>query len=95
MFAIGIYIASIYKHTKYNQLFKLHNSHSNNKLYILVTFRYLVVLYYQSNKAFKKVDAEKKEAELLAMKAKYGLATPGRAEREKAEGTNPGAGVGK
>lgn len=57
--------------------------------------RYLVVLYYQSNKAFKKVDAEKKEAELLAMKAKYGLATPGRAEREKAEGTNPGAGVGK
>ena len=64
-------------------------------LYILVNFRYLVVLYYQSNKAFKKVDAEKKEAELLAMKAKYGLATPGRAEREKAEGTNPGAGGGK
>ena len=31
------------------------------------------------------IDAEKKEAELLAMKAKYGLATPGRAEREKAE----------
>ena len=44
-----------------------------------------MVLYYQSNKAFKKVDAEKKEAELLAMKAKYGLATPGRAEREKTE----------
>ena len=64
-------------------------------LYIFANFRYLVVLYYQSNKAFKKVDAEKKEAELLAMKAKYGLATPGRAEREKAEGTNPGAGVGK
>ena len=40
--------------------------------------RYLVVLYYQSNKAFKKVDADKKEAELMAMKAKYGLSTPGR-----------------
>ena len=57
--------------------------------------RYLVVLYYQSNKAFKKVDAEKKEAELLAMKAKYGLATPGRAEREKSEAASSGAGVSK
>ena len=57
--------------------------------------RYLVVLYYQSNKAFKKVDAEKKEAELLAMKAKYGLATPGRAEREKSEAASTGAGVSK
>ena len=53
------------------------------------------MLYYQSNKAFKKVDAEKKEADLLAMKAKYGLATPGRAEREKAEATSSGAGVAK
>merc|ERR1712018_79011 len=26
--------------------------------------RYLVVLYYQANKAFKKIDADKKEAEL-------------------------------
>ncbi|TRY71841.1 hypothetical protein TCAL_00301 [Tigriopus californicus] len=42
--------------------------------------RYLVVLYYQANKAFKKLDAEKKEAELVAMKAKYGLNTPGRTE---------------
>ena len=40
--------------------------------------RYLVVLYYQANKAFKKLDADKKEAELMAMKAKYGLQTPGR-----------------
>ena len=40
--------------------------------------RYLVVLYYQANKAFKKLDADKKEAELEAMKAKYGLSTPGR-----------------
>ena len=40
--------------------------------------RYLVVLYYQSNKAFKKLDTDKKEAELSAMKAKYGLATPGK-----------------
>ena len=40
--------------------------------------RYLVVLYYQANKAFKKIDADKKEAELMAMKAKYGLSTPGR-----------------
>jgi pre-mRNA branch site protein p14 len=40
--------------------------------------RYLVVLYYQTNKAFKKIDVEKKEAELKAMKSKYGLQTPGR-----------------
>ena len=40
--------------------------------------RYLVVLYYQSNKAFKRMDADKKEADLAAMKTKYGLATPGR-----------------
>ena len=40
--------------------------------------RYLVVLYYQANKAFKKLDAEKKEQELMAMKAKYGLSTPGK-----------------
>merc|ERR1712029_466750 len=40
--------------------------------------RYLVVLYYQANKAFKKIDAQKKEAELAAMKAKYNLHTPGR-----------------
>eukprot|EP00095_Tigriopus_kingsejongensis_P006082 maker-scaffold712_size108441-snap-gene-0.29 protein:Tk06082 transcript:maker-scaffold712_size108441-snap-gene-0.29-mRNA-1 annotation:"pre-mrna branch site p14-like protein" len=45
--------------------------------------RYLVVLYYQANKAFKKMDAEKKEAELMAMKAKYGLSTPGRADLKK------------
>ena len=40
--------------------------------------RYLVVLYYQPNKAFKKMDADKKEAELAQMKAKYGLQTPGK-----------------
>ncbi len=44
--------------------------------------RYLVVLYYQANKAFKKVDADKKEADLAAMKAKYGLATPGREQQK-------------
>lgn len=44
--------------------------------------RYLVVLYYQPNKAFKKMDAEKKEAELQQMKAKYGLQTPGREKSE-------------
>ncbi|XP_064652358.1 splicing factor 3B subunit 6-like [Lineus longissimus] len=38
--------------------------------------RYLVVLYYQSNKAFKKIDTEKKKQELDQMKAKYGLSTP-------------------
>lgn len=42
--------------------------------------RYLVVLYYQSNKAFKKLDADKKEADLAEMKRKYGLATPGKEE---------------
>ena len=45
--------------------------------------RYLVVLYYQPNKAFKKLDAEKKEAELAAMKAKYNLQTPGREQTQK------------
>ena len=40
--------------------------------------RYLVVLYYQANKAFKKVDTDKKAEELQKMKEKYNLATPGR-----------------
>ncbi|GFN87350.1 splicing factor 3b subunit 6-like protein [Plakobranchus ocellatus] len=38
--------------------------------------RYLVVLYYQSLRAFKKTDTEKKKQELDQMKSKYGLATP-------------------
>lgn len=38
--------------------------------------RYLVVLYYQPNKAFKRLDAEKKEEQLLEMKKKYNLNTP-------------------
>ena len=40
--------------------------------------RYLVVLYYQANKAFEKMDAQKKEADLQKMKEKYNLNTPGR-----------------
>ena len=40
--------------------------------------RYLVVLYYQANKAFEKMDAAKKEADLQKMKEKYNLNTPGR-----------------
>ena len=40
--------------------------------------RYLVVLYYQANKAFEKMDAAKKEADLMKMKEKYNLNTPGR-----------------
>ncbi|XP_076040690.1 splicing factor 3b subunit 6 [Oratosquilla oratoria] len=35
--------------------------------------RYLVVLYYQANKAFKKIDADKKAAELERVKQKYGV----------------------
>jgi len=35
--------------------------------------RYLVVLYYQSNKAFLKMDKEKKRQELESMREKYGL----------------------
>jgi pre-mRNA branch site protein p14 len=38
--------------------------------------RYLVVLYYQPNKTYKKVDAQKKGEELEKMKQKYGLSTP-------------------
>merc|ERR1719495_2701245 len=37
--------------------------------------RYLVVLYYQSNKAFQKLDKEKKLQELENLKAKYGVTT--------------------
>merc|ERR1712117_941189 len=33
---------------------------------------------FDANKACKKLDAEKKEQELMAMKAKYGLSTPGK-----------------
>jgi pre-mRNA branch site protein p14 len=35
--------------------------------------RYLVVLYYQPSKAFKKLDTEKKMDEIVKMKEKYGL----------------------
>lgn len=38
--------------------------------------RYLVVLYYQPNKTYKKLDQNKKAEELDKMKAKYGLSTP-------------------
>ena len=41
-------------------------------------YRYLVVLYYQANKAFQKLDAQKKEEDLQKMKDKYNLQTPGR-----------------
>lgn len=37
--------------------------------------RYLVVLYYQSSKAFKKTDLEKKQEEIDKMKTKYGIST--------------------
>jgi pre-mRNA branch site protein p14 len=37
--------------------------------------RYLVVLYYQSTKAFKRLDIEKKSDELDKMKAKYNIST--------------------
>lgn len=37
--------------------------------------RYLVVLYYQSSKAFKKTDIEKKQEEIDKMKSKYGITT--------------------
>lgn len=38
--------------------------------------RYLVVLYYQSNKAFKRLDVDKKQEELNNIKTKYNLKTP-------------------
>ncbi|XP_055846333.1 splicing factor 3B subunit 6 [Episyrphus balteatus] len=37
--------------------------------------RYLVVLYYQSTKAFKRLDVDKKQEELNNIKAKYNLKT--------------------
>ncbi|XP_055376211.1 splicing factor 3B subunit 6 [Condylostylus longicornis] len=37
--------------------------------------RYLVVLYYQSNKAFKKLDVDKKQEELNNLKAKYNISS--------------------
>lgn len=37
--------------------------------------RYLVVLYYNPNRQFKKRDAEKKQEQLQEMKAKYGVST--------------------
>ena len=44
----------------------------------IVVHRYLVVLYYQASKAFEKLDAQKKEADLQKMKEKYNLNTPAR-----------------
>ena len=49
-----------------------------SKTVINFVFRYLVVLYYQATKAFEKLDAQKKEADLQKMKEKYNLNTPGR-----------------
>lgn len=37
--------------------------------------RYLVVLYYQSNKAFKRLDVDKKQEELNNIKNKYNINT--------------------
>uniref|UniRef100_F6U3F2 Splicing factor 3B subunit 6 n=2 Tax=Ciona intestinalis TaxID=7719 RepID=F6U3F2_CIOIN len=37
--------------------------------------RYLVVLYYNPNRQFKKKDAEKKQEQLDKMKAKFGVST--------------------
>lgn len=37
--------------------------------------RYLVVLYYQSNKAFKRLDTDKKQEELNNIKSKYNIST--------------------
>ncbi|KAG4075067.1 hypothetical protein HA402_008132 [Bradysia odoriphaga] len=37
--------------------------------------RYLVVLYYQSNKAFKKLDVDKKQEELNNIKSKYNISS--------------------
>ncbi|PSN44445.1 Splicing factor 3B subunit 6-like protein [Blattella germanica] len=37
--------------------------------------RYLVVLYYQSNKAFKRIDIDKKKYEIDEIKTKYGINT--------------------
>merc|ERR1712130_371771 len=35
--------------------------------------RYLVVLYYQANKAFEKMETEKKEAELAEIRKRMGI----------------------
>ncbi|CAK9304665.1 unnamed protein product [Gordionus sp. m RMFG-2023] len=39
--------------------------------------RYLVVLYYQTTKAFKKLDPELKEEKLQKMRDQFGSETPG------------------
>ena len=51
---------------------------SSDQIINVCLSRYLVVLYYQANKAFEKMDAQKKEADLQKMKEKYNLNTPGR-----------------
>ncbi|KAK2162630.1 hypothetical protein LSH36_95g07059 [Paralvinella palmiformis] len=38
--------------------------------------RYLVVLYYQPHKAYKKMDLQKKTEELDKLKTQHGLSTP-------------------
>ncbi|CAI9719547.1 Splicing factor 3B subunit 6 [Octopus vulgaris] len=38
--------------------------------------RYLVVLYYQAVKAFKRIDQDKKKDDIDKIKTKYGLSTP-------------------
>ena len=35
--------------------------------------RYIIVLYYQAQKAFAQVDRAKKKAEIVAMKTRFGV----------------------
>jgi hypothetical protein len=44
-----------------------------NPMFRMRTSRYLTVLYYQPNKVTKKMDLEKKRAELEALKARHGV----------------------
>ena len=66
-------------YTSLRKAFLLQISIWNKKILKLLNIpRYLVVLYYQANKAFEKLNTQKKEDDLKKMKEKYDLKTPGR-----------------
>ncbi len=54
---------------------RLHHSRGILSIHVSIRIvpRYLTVLYYQPNKVTKKMDLEKKRAELEALKARHGV----------------------
>lgn len=58
----------------YDDIFDAKNAYEHLSFFNVCNW-YLVVLYYQASKAFKKIYIEKKQEEIDKMKSKYGINT--------------------